>query len=304
MSGDSLVVAPQDSGGDLTGLGAVETLVATGNAVAGGDWVEAGVMGVASGLEGLGAVDDPGAALVAAGVGWVLEHFDPLTSWLDELAGDPDQIHAFASTWHNIADRVHGTSDEFLDAVGRATSSWDGLAVEGYRAAAHAQAAVIDGFGAMVTGVAGAVETAGAIVAGVREIVRDAIGQLVGRVLSCAAQLATGVLAAKAIGEIVAAVAEWAARISGFVKGLVTSMGNLGGRLDELLGAALEAGSAIRVLSDRWAATSVANGHYDVDRILAGTARPGNGLPTLANITYQETSGGIKHLTGLDDRPS
>lgn len=304
MSGDALVVPAHESGGSLSGAGTLETLVGTADAVARGDWVEAGVMGLASGLEGLGALDDPAAALVAAGVGWALEHLGPLHDWLDELAGDPDQVHAFASTWHAVAERVHADGDRFLDAVGRATSSWHGATVEAYRAAAAAQASVIDGLGTMVTGVAGAVELAGAIVAGVRGLVRDALAQLVGHILSKAAQLATGVLAAGAVADIVAEAAEWVARVSGSVRGLVRSLDSLAGHLDELVGVAREAGTAVRALTDRWAAMSVANGRYDVDRILAGTARPGAGLPTLASIGYQGTSGVAQHLTGLDDRPA
>ncbi len=304
MSGNDLVVAPQDSSSWFTGMGPVESLMSTANALENQDWVEASVMGVATGLETLGAIADPLGALISAGVGWVIEYFEPFTSWLDELAGSPDEIHAFASTWRNVADRVHDTSDEFLDAVGRATSQWDGVAIEAYRGAARAQSYIIDGFGSMVSGVAGATEAAGAIVAGVREIVRDAIAQLVGFALSKTAQLLTVVLAPKAIGEICAKVAEWAARISAFVKGLIKSVGNLSGHLESLIKAADEAGAAVKALSDRWAGTSMANSRYDFDRILAGGATPGNGLPTLAGVTYQGTSGTVKHTTGLDERPN
>lgn len=304
MSGNDLIVDRVDSTSAFTGAGPLESLVATGNALAGGDWVEASVMGVATGLETLGAIADPLGALLSAGVGWVIEHLEPFPSWLDDLAGDPDQIHAFASTWHNIADLVHDVSDDFLDAVGRATSDWDGVAISAYRGAARLQAAMIDGFAAAVTGVAGATEAAGAIVAGVREIVRDAISQLVGYGLSKVAQLLSVIFTGKAIAEIVAKVAEWAAKVSGFIKGLVKSVTNLSSHLDELVTAASDAGAGIKNLSEKWAATSAANSAFDFEKVFAGTATPGHGLPTIASVTYQEVSGAAKHATGVDDRPN
>ncbi|GAB3769285.1 hypothetical protein FB382_002501 [Nocardioides ginsengisegetis] len=304
MSGNDLVVGAVDSSTAFTGAGALESLVGTANALENHDWVEASVMGVATGLETLGAIADPFGALVSAGIGWLIEHLEPFPTWLDQLAGSPDQIHAFASTWGNIATRVHDSSSEFLDAVGRASSEWDGVAIDAYRTAARAQAAIIDGFGSMVSGVAGATEAAGAIVAGVREIVRDAISQLIGYGLSKAVQLLTVALAPKAIAEISAKVAEWAARISAFVKGLVKSMGNLSGHLDELLRASEELGGSVKSLSEKWAKTSVGNAEYDFDRIFAGGASPGHGMPSLANITYQGGSGAVKHTVGLDDRPN
>ncbi|MCW2792165.1 MAG: type secretion protein Rhs [Nocardioides sp.] len=301
MSGNDLVAPAQDSSTIFTGSGPVESLVGAGQALAGGDWVDGAVYGVATGLETLSAIADPLGALFSAGIGFLIEHLEPFPSWMDELTGDPDRIHAFASTWHNIADRVRETADEFLDAVVSATNEWEGVAVEAYRAAVKVQATIVDGFAVMIEGVAGATEFAGAIVAGVRELVRDAISQLVGYALSKAAQLLTVVLAGKAIGEVVAKVAEWAAKISGFIKGLVKSMGNLSTHLDEILEAADDAGSSVKKLAEKWATTDVGNASYDFEKIFNGSAKPGAGLPTLANITYQVGSGGTKNA--VDNRP-
>ena len=278
MSGEALLVGREDSTGPLTGIASLDVLVGTGSALADGDWVEAGVLGVAGGLEGLGLVADPFGALVAAGVGWVVEHLQPLAGWFDDLAGDPDQIHAFASSWHRIAGLVHDTSDRYLGAVDRATSPWDGLAVGAYRAAARGQAAVIDALGTGVTGVAAATETAGAIVAGVREIVRDALAEVVGQVVSKAAQLLSAVFTASAIVDIAMTVAAWARRVSGFVEALVRSLSTLSRHLDDLVVAADGAGRAMARLADSWAATSA------------------------SDLLYPGTSGAAQYATGLDDR--
>ncbi len=279
MSGETLLVGREDSTGALTGIASLDVLVGTGSALADGDWVEAAVLGAAVGLEGLGVVADPFGALVAAGVGWVVEHLQPLAGWFDDLAGDPDQIHAFASSWHRIAGLVHDTSEHYLGAVDRATSPWDGLAVGAYRAAAQTQAAVIDALGTGVTGVAAATETAGAIVAGVREIVRDALAEVVGQVVSKAAQLLSAVFTASAIVDIAMTVAAWARRVSGFVEALLRSLSTLSRHLDDLVVAAEGAGRALVRLADSWAATST------------------------SDLLFPGTSGAAQYATGLDDRP-
>lgn len=300
MSEGSLVASPQDMTAWHTGMGPIDTLMQTGDALGSGEWVEAGLMGVATGLETLGAIADPLGALFSAGVGFLIEHLEPLKGWLDELAGDPSQIQAFAETWHNVSAHIAGVSDDFVSMVASATADWDGVAIDAYRASARVQAGFVEAMGQMVKGVAAAVETSGAIVAGVRELVRDAISQLVGYGLSKTAQLLSGVFTLKAIGEIAAKVAEWAARIGTFVKALLKSMGNLGRHLDDLVTAADDAGTSIKRLADKWSATNVANGRYDFDRIFDGSAVRGDGLPSLANVTYTVGSGAGKHAADDD----
>lgn len=301
MSG-SLVAPVQDSGSWHTGMGPIDSLMQTAEGIGKGDWVEASIMGVATGLETLGAIADPLGALISAGIGWLIEHLEPFTSWLDELAGDPDQIHAFGDTWGNVATHIRGISDQFLDQVGSATSDWDGVAIEAYRVAAKAQSYLIDGFAVMVDGVAAGTHLAGSIVAGVRELVRDALSQLVGYGISKAAQLLSVVLAPKAISEIGAKVAEWATKIGAFVKGLITSMSKLGKGMDDLLKAADDAGQAVKTLASKWDATAVANGKYDFPDLYANGVTPGTNAPTLSNVLYQVGSGGAKDASTLDDR--
>ena len=46
---------------------------------------------------------DPLGTLIAWGVGWVLDHIDPLKSWLNDLTGDAGRVIGFAQTWANAA---------------------------------------------------------------------------------------------------------------------------------------------------------------------------------------------------------
>ncbi len=145
-------------------------------------------------------------------------------------------------------------------------------------------------------------DVGGAIVAGVRELVRDAISQLVGYAISKLAQLLTVVLAPKAISEIVAKVGEWVAKLTGFIKGLISSMTAMSKHLDTLATAAGDGAAALKRTADAWGRTNVANSKFDFDALLNGTATPGHGLPTIASVSFQLGSGGSKHVAGLDVR--
>ena len=68
-----------------------------------GNWIDAAIGGVATSLDALALITDPLGQLVSWGVGWLIEHVRPLSDALDALAGDPDQIAAYAQTWRSVA---------------------------------------------------------------------------------------------------------------------------------------------------------------------------------------------------------
>ena len=46
---------------------------------------------------------DPFGAILAAGVGWLIEHVGPLKEALNALTGNADEIAAQSETWKNVA---------------------------------------------------------------------------------------------------------------------------------------------------------------------------------------------------------
>src|SRR5206468_3217658 len=64
-----------------------------------GTWIDQSLGGVATSMDLLGACVDPLGTVAAWGVSWLLEHVRPLSEALDWLAGDPDQVTAYAHTW-------------------------------------------------------------------------------------------------------------------------------------------------------------------------------------------------------------
>lgn len=254
---DNPLVAPEGDPGNnglVALLGPVDNGVNVAKAIGDGDFIEAGLQGMAGGLGVLGVISDPLGSLFSWGVGWLIDNVEPFPTWLDELCGDPEQISSFAQTWHNVAGRVGDNADQLRDAVTSSTSHWEGVAVDAYRGAGDGLAGVIDGFSGIVSGVAYSVEAAGGLVGGVRSTVKDTIAEIVGSIGSALFKFLSVVLAPDAVRTLTTKVATLSAKIGKFVDDLIVSMGKFGGMLDDLLNMLKQAGDKIQDLEKIWKA--------------------------------------------------
>ncbi|GAA3360914.1 hypothetical protein GCM10020366_42800 [Saccharopolyspora gregorii] len=218
-----LVAQRQDSTTSLSGVPILESVDETRKAVESGDWA-AGVMGaVGTGLDALGMALDPFGAILAAGVGWLMEHVGPVSDALDALTGDPDEIKAHSETWKNVAAELDAVRTEMTDVVKSDTASWTGQAGDAYRARSEDIGALIEAAKSAAQGAADGIATAGEVVGAVRTLVRDIIAELVGHLVSWALQvLATlGVGMTWVVPQVVAEVAKVAARIADITSKLV-----------------------------------------------------------------------------------
>lgn len=98
---------------------------------------------MAAGLDMLAFVTDPLRQLVSWGVGWLIEHVRPLSDALDALAGDPDQITAYARTWQNVTQSTIGAQKLLHDGAARQITDWTGRASTAYRHLAAEQDAAL-----------------------------------------------------------------------------------------------------------------------------------------------------------------
>lgn len=237
-----LVAGRRDSTEWYTGLGLVESIADTVAGIESGSWIDSMIGGLAAGLEALATVVDPLGSLVSWGVAWLLEHVKPLSDALDWLAGDPDQIVAFAQTWRNVAGHCATVAADLQYVVATDVADWSGAAAEGYRTHAATQVHAVEGIGRAAGGIGGLVEGAGLLVALVREMVRDLIADFVS-VLAvrlpmwlAEAGLTLGIATPLVVAQVGSLVAKWAARIATVVHGLIRSLRRLGpmiGRLEE-----------------------------------------------------------------------
>ncbi|GAB3946996.1 hypothetical protein GCM10027614_41450 [Micromonospora vulcania] len=189
------------------------------------------------------------------GVAWLLEHVKPLSDALDWLAGDPDQITAYAQTWRNVSQQVTGQVTALSEAVRTEIATWTGPASEAYRRYSDQHLRHLAGL-ADATGLIGTVvEGAGLLVALVRELVRDLIADFVSilavRLWEWLAEagLTLGAATPLVAAQVSTLVAKWAAKIAGLLTALARSVSRLRpilSKLGELLDTLRTALSGLR----------------------------------------------------------
>lgn len=229
-----LVAQAKDDTTAVTGIGIAESASDLASGLSSGDWVEAGLGGVGVGLEVLSMVIDPIGTVASYGVSWLIEHVEPLKEALDWFAGDPPVIRSFSETWGNVAAEVGKVAAELgqQDAPG-----WQGSAADAYRGAAAQTADAIAGAGSLAEGVSLGVMIMGEVVAAVRELIRDLVAEVVGKLITWALEavatlgLATPVIVAQAASTI----AKVTSRIADLVRKLVKTIGNVTPRIRKVI---------------------------------------------------------------------
>lgn len=193
-------------------------------------------------LEVLNLVSNPAGALLSYGVGWLVEHVQALSEPLDWLAGRPEVISSQAEAWGGIAQGVRAVRQDYARAVGSELTGWHGAAAQAYRARAGDIDQLLNAASVAAEGIQVAVTMSGMVVAAVRDQIREKITELVGYLISyaaelaCSAGLATPVVAEQAmtlIARYATEIAELVRKLLRTVKALLPLLRHL----DEVLGA-------------------------------------------------------------------
>ncbi|AEV86646.1 hypothetical protein ACWT_5629 [Actinoplanes sp. SE50] len=232
MTSPSLV-AVADSGGDAaldaTMVGDLDGLIAT---IRGGDWIDTLLAGATTGVDVASTAIDPCGALLANGLGWAMEYFQPLRHMLDMLTGAPGRVAAHAATWQHIAADLDGTAADLKRSLHGDLPDWQGAAAGAYAAMMSHNVAALSTLSGTAAAMSAATEAAGNLVAFTRDLVRGLIADLVSRLAVWAAEALAVVTIPVVATQIVAAVATWAARIVGYTTALTTSLTNLSHLID------------------------------------------------------------------------
>lgn len=240
MAGNPLLAQRQDSNTAYSGIGIVESAMTLYQGVEDKSWLEAGLGTAGTGLEALAITLDPVGMLGQYAVSWLIEKVQPLRDALDWLAGDPDQLHAYAQTWKNVSQAVGQVADQFGAEVTGGTSQWTGAAADAYRAMGSDHAQYIKAASTGANTIGSVVDIVGTLVAAVRGIVRDLVAACISTLLVRLPQwlLEEAVTLFFATPHVIAAagtlIAEWVAKISEFVTKLVRSLEKLRGILGKL----------------------------------------------------------------------
>ncbi|MET7959029.1 WXG100 family type VII secretion target [Micromonospora zamorensis] len=239
-----LIAARQDSTTAFSGVFIAEDIDAVMAGYTSGGWIDVAIGGVATSMDALAFVTDPLGQLVAWGVGWLIEHVKPLSDALDELAGDPDQITAYAQTWRNVAKAAAEAGTNFNAMVGSQIAGWSGVAADAYRRNSDRQVAAMNALTKAADAIAEITTGAGLLVAMVRGLVRDLIAEFVS-VLAvrlwewlAEAGLTLGLATPWVITQVTALAGKWIARITRLLDGLIESLRRLAPilrRLEQLI---------------------------------------------------------------------
>ncbi|AGL15208.1 WXG100 family type VII secretion target [Actinoplanes sp. N902-109] len=227
MPNSSLAATSTTTRTGYTGISLADGFQALHQSVQSGNWVDSMLAGGALVGDAAATVIDPFSALLANGLGWAMEHFEPLREILDKLAGIPDTIAGHAQTWATMAGAIQTMAEDLDASLAADLPDWNGSAAESYRSMMSHN---VDGLGGLATlagTMSAATQAAGNLVQFTRDIVRDLICDLVARVIVWAAEALAIVTIPVVTIQIIAAVAKWCSRIFGYTGALITSLQNL-----------------------------------------------------------------------------
>ena len=239
MSGEGLVVAPEDRNA-LTGTGLLDSGVSLCTALAEKDWLDAALSGVAVGFDVVATVSDPLGSLLAAGIGWIIDHLQPIKGWFDDLTGNPEEVIAFAGTWLNVSYSLGVARFDLERDADTKMGDMTGPGVRAYRSQVSEEIAKLDLLRSASQGVSMGLEAAGMIVGFVHGLIRDALSTIAGAILSYVAELvftlgaATPLVIHQASTRVSALAAEIGPKITG-LKNSVTDLDSLLSALRDIL---------------------------------------------------------------------
>jgi hypothetical protein len=230
MTNPLVAAASADRPSPWAGIWIAEDIEQIAAGVQGGSWIDGTLGVVGAGLDALAFISDPIGGLLQYGIAWLIEHVKPLSEALDWLAGDPSQIAAHAQTWRNVAQSLRDDAGELVRRAGSDLVDWTGAAAQAYGNHAKRREQSLQALARASDVMALMTEGAGMLIGTVRIMVRDAVATVVSRFIVYAGELiATAGLATPLVAEQAATLcASWAAKISRWLKALLTSLRRLG----------------------------------------------------------------------------
>ncbi|GAB3074122.1 hypothetical protein [Pedococcus soli] len=223
-----------------SGAGLLDSGMTLCESINGDSWVDQALSAGAVGVDVYATVSDPLGSLFAAGIGWVIDHLNPIKDWFDELTGNPEEVAAFSETWSNVRNELDRIKADYARHAEAQMGHMQGEALESYRK--HVKD-MTDKYGLVSNGAHaisyGFVGAAG-LVQLVHGLVRDALAQIVGALCSYVAELvitlgaATPLVIHQATSRVSALVAEIGPKLKG-LKSSVHSLDELTSGLKDIL---------------------------------------------------------------------
>ncbi|WP_372664015.1 hypothetical protein [Amycolatopsis kentuckyensis] len=188
------MTVPITSANSTTGAGVFDSWKQVGDSIGkvqtehGGDLaavsVELGINVISAVLDTVAFAMDPLAKLIAAGLGWLIEHVSFLKWPLDQVAGNPSEVTKVANELHKIGESLRNTGTELDETLKSTITQWQGKGYDSFLKSINDRKGWIDA-NAKAADVAGyMVETTGALIGAVRSLLRDIITTILGDIIS------------------------------------------------------------------------------------------------------------------------
>jgi hypothetical protein len=297
----------------FSGAGLLDSGSSLISALQGGSWVDAALAGVGLAMDVASAVMNPLGALFSAGIGWLLDHLEPLKGWLNELTGDSSLVAGGAQVWGRIAERLGQASSDLQSSIDSTLAGLKSQALDAYRALAGDAGKHLAMVQQLSAAIGAGLSMAATLVQVVHDLVRDTIADVVGFALSLV------VPTPNAIASVATKVAGLATKVGTKVTSLVSSFSKLnrlfhevgellaklkavfdkvaqgGRRADDLPVAPARAGGNVKALPTREEARNLPKAERDK---LKGVDL-GDGRDTYGKYTGHDASSADKEAQGL-----
>ncbi|WP_236796208.1 hypothetical protein [Amycolatopsis sp. GM8] len=188
------VVEPITSSNSTSGAGVIDSwhqVAISADEIKNAHGADAAAIGVELGINVASAVLDtvafaldPLAKLIAAGLGWLIEHISFLKKPLDWVAGDPAGVNKLAEELHTIAEDLRNAGKDLDSALTAQITQWQGSGYDSFKTRMEGHKAQVDEAGHSVDIAGYVVKTTGALVAAVRTLVRDMITTVLGDIIA------------------------------------------------------------------------------------------------------------------------
>ena len=240
-----LVAQREESRSAVSGSGVVEDIWGIAHGLSEGSWLETGLSSVSLVADAVGVGVDPLGTLIAWGAGWLIDHFGPLKSWMDEFLGDADSVRADAATWSNVAQAMGECADALEQDEKNLMGEQVGATATAYRAANQDTISALRTASGAADAMGRATSVLAEVVGLVHDLLRDAISAIVGTLASAIIEaiatfgLAIPLIIAQVQVKVGAKATQMAAHVTGVLKSaraLAHNLTHLSGLLDMLRG--------------------------------------------------------------------
>ncbi|AOS48038.1 hypothetical protein BH719_06320 [Pauljensenia hongkongensis] len=214
----------EESRSAVSGSGVVEDIWGLAHGLSEGSWLETGLSSVSLVADAVGVGVDPLGTLIAWGAGWLIDHFGPLKSWMDQFLGDADSVRADAATWSNVAWAMGECADSLEQDERGLMGEQVGATARGYRASNADTISALRTASGAADAMGKATSVLAEVVGLVHDLLRDAISAIVGTLASAIIEaiatfgLAIPLIIAQVQVKVGAKATQMAAHITGVLK--------------------------------------------------------------------------------------